>query len=140
MIEIVVVWLLARQLRKSAMLKGRDPSAGWFAMLWFGGEFVGAFGAALLGARDLAYVFALLGAAAGGAAAMLIVKAMAPAPGWVPGMLWAGYCKRCKANVWLTPDASRCQNGHGAEYVKGLYVPQPQPQQAAAPDPFTIPA
>lgn len=133
MLEVLAVYWASLKLRRIAMEKGRSPNSGSWALLWFAGEVAGfAFGYAL-GVGDFAYVFALGGAAVGAASAFVIVSSMSPSPGWVPGMRWAGWCRKCKANVWLLPDG-RCENGHAASKVIKLYVPAGQtPPQGAAP-------
>lgn len=44
-------------------------------------------------------------------------------------MARAGHCSACGTNVWLTQE-NGCQNGHGPEYISGVYEADPP---AAAP-------
>ena len=90
MIEILVIWLLARKIGGIVKEKGRS-SGGYIVLtivLWIGGELVGAIvGSVLafeLGLSDcLVYPFALTGAACGAGLAYLIasnVSEKTPAP------------------------------------------------------------
>jgi hypothetical protein len=85
MIEILVIWVLAKRIGNIVEEKGRK--SGWHkvlaVVLWFGGEIIGAIiGAIVVGADEsaqcLVYLFALLGAAAGAGIAFLIANNLSP--------------------------------------------------------------
>jgi hypothetical protein len=142
MLELLVVYWLSLRLRRMARIKGHTNLGryGALALLWFAGEIVFAFVAALGGVQDLnrLYIIALLGALAGGGVAWWKVSTAEPAPGWHPGMRMAGWCRKCKKNVWVRADG-KCENGHSETALSKLYIPQgqmgPEPPTTDAPPP-----
>lgn len=78
MLEVIAVIALYQKLAKMAGERGRSAALGLLGPgLWIGGEILVAMIAALAGARGLAvYVFALLGALAGGFASFQIVRGL----------------------------------------------------------------
>jgi Na+-transporting methylmalonyl-CoA/oxaloacetate decarboxylase beta subunit len=83
MLEIIILIFLTRHVGGIVRSKGR--TAGWFqvltVVLWIGGELTGAVIGAIVGAltdsgRLLAYLFALLGAAAGAGISILIARSL----------------------------------------------------------------
>ena len=83
MLEIIILIFLARKVGEIVRSKGRK--AGWFqflaVVLWIGGELVGGVIGGSVGALTdtgmaLAYVCALLGAAAGAGISILIARSV----------------------------------------------------------------
>ena len=81
MLEIIILIFLVRHVGEIVRSKGRK--AGWFqvmtVVLWIGGELFGGIVGGIIGALTesgmaLAYVLALLGAAAGAGISILIVR------------------------------------------------------------------
>ncbi|MDB5355676.1 MAG: hypothetical protein JWN24_2129 [Phycisphaerales bacterium] len=81
MLEILLLWHLCKKIGVKLRAKGRS-AGGYQAMLvamWFGGEIIGAIiGVVVMGGGAGAYLFAILGAAAGAVAAFVIVNSVAP--------------------------------------------------------------
>ncbi|HEX7313031.1 MAG TPA: hypothetical protein VF297_03885 [Pyrinomonadaceae bacterium] len=83
MLEIIILIFLTRRVGEIVRSKGRK--AGWFqvltVVLWIGGELTGGIIGGIVGALTdsgmlLAYVFALLGAAAGAGISILIARSL----------------------------------------------------------------
>ncbi|MCA9682226.1 MAG: hypothetical protein KC457_08525 [Myxococcales bacterium] len=86
MLEIVIVIVLGRKLAEMAQERGHGRGWAALVLLWFVGEFLGAFvGALAVGDGIALYACALLGAALGGAASYLIVSNLSPQPGSLLG-------------------------------------------------------
>ena len=87
MLEILLMWRLARSIGNLLRAKGR--SAGGFQVLaivlWIGGELLGATVGALCELQAGSYLLALLGAAAGAGLAYHIAASAAPEPGFEAG-------------------------------------------------------
>jgi hypothetical protein len=81
MLEIFIVWALGRKIADICKNKGRS-AVGWvllFVLFWFGGEFCGGIAGFILTGGDdenllPVYLFALVGAGLGTAAAFIIVS------------------------------------------------------------------
>lgn len=83
MLEIIILIFLTRKVGEIVRSKGHK--AGWFqflaVVLWIGGEVIGAVIGGIVGALSntgmgLAYLFALLGAAAGAGISILIARSL----------------------------------------------------------------
>src|SRR5258707_15290175 len=83
MLEIILIWVLAKKLGAMASDKGR-AAAGWivlFVFLWFSCEFLGAIFGTILTRGEffpVGYLFALLGAAIGAGSSFMIVSILPP--------------------------------------------------------------
>jgi len=81
MLEILLIWILAKKIGAMASNKGRN-AAGYivlFVLAWFGGEILGAIFGAVLNKGEFfptGYLFALVGAAVGAGSAFIIVGAL----------------------------------------------------------------
>jgi len=86
MLEILLLIWLGRKIAAMAREKGRGPTGYVFMLvgLWVGGEICGMIVGSMLSPgrpgdfNGMAYIFALIGAAAGATATFLIVRSLSP--------------------------------------------------------------
>jgi hypothetical protein len=81
MLEILIIWQLAKSIGKTAAAKGRSSGAykALLVLCWIGGEIVGAILAVLAGAAGGAlYLGAIVGAIVGAISAFAIAKSVSP--------------------------------------------------------------
>lgn len=136
MLDVVIVILLGRAVGRVAMSKGLPRGWGALALVPLLGEVAAIFWGASTGALGTTlYVWGFGGLVATASVVWVVVQSLPPAAGWRPGMRWAGWCRKCKANVWLTEDMRRCEYGHPAGNVRKLHVPPQQGGKDAMPSP-----
>jgi hypothetical protein len=130
MLDLLIIILFSGVLSRRAMMKGRPRTWGLLALLAYPGVFTSAVIGGMVGLRGVAvYVAWALGLAAGLLFGLIVVLALPDAPGWQPGMRWAGWCSACKANVWLSDNLTHCEHGHTLGRMKKFYVPRQQTGQ-----------